>query len=113
MPRVKRRAHRRRAAYGFGHVFQLFCGHDFARPPGFGADAEAMRTAWPILRAAVFAYLEKRRAAGRTDQIKPWGWWAYESPEPRSGEEPRDEDDESERDQLERLGLLEDEPCLA
>ena len=113
MPRVKRRAHRRRAAYGFGHVFQLFCGHDFARPPGFGDDTGAMRAAWPTLRADVFAYLEKRRAAGRTDQLRPWGWWQFESPEPRSGEEPRDETDETEREQLRRLGLLEHDACHA
>ena len=113
MPRVKRRAHRRRTAYGFGHVFQLFCGHDFARPPGFGDDLDAMRTAWPILRADVFAYLEKRRAAGRTDMLRPWGWWEFETPEPRSGEEPRDEADETEREQLRRLGLLEQDACPA
>ena len=92
-------------------MFQLFCGHDFARPPGFGDDIAAMREAWPILRDEVFDLLAKRREMGRTDQIMPWAWWAFSSPERRSGEEPRDENDESERDQLKRLGLLEDDPC--
>lgn len=113
MPRVKRRVHRRRTAYGFGHVFHLFCGHDFARPPGFGDDMEAMRLAWPTLRANVFALLEQRRSTGRTDRLRPWGWWAYEAPEPRSGDEPRDETDETGREQLRRLGLLEQDACHA
>lgn len=101
MPRLKRKTLLKRRTYGRGHVHHLWCGHQFL-DEGFGrpvGNLEAMREAWPVLREQVFALCAERHAKGDL-RIKPVGWWLFEAPEERN-------EGETEREQLERLGLLE------
>ena len=79
MPRVKRKAHRRRCEWTDLHRLQLLHGHDFLGD-AFGNDeafdADCARDAWNDLGDEVLAEHIREHPGTR-----PWGWWAFESPE--------------------------------
>ena len=115
----------KRAGYTVAHVHHLVVGRDFygdgfgtpssRLPVGPERDADlaaqqveiehAMRAAWPILRDAAFAEIDRDRR--RHGPVKfPFGWWLCESPERR-------DPGMTEFDQLSRLGLLSDEDRMS
>ena len=93
---MRKRLKHRRTRYTEDHVFALTVSHDFFRV--FKSEDE-MREAWPVLREECFLMLRRRGDAGHAVGLRPRAWWEYEAPEPRNL-------DESEADQLDRLGLL-------
>lgn len=102
MPRVKRKTKARTAKIPSGAVHHLTVGRDFFRS-GFGDNLDAMRAAWtenPHLREQVHA------EARRRGRLRPAAWWMFESPQRRDKRL-------SEREQLERLGLLMDDDVSA
>lgn len=84
MPRVRRRAKRRRTGYTDAHVYQLLSGHDFFGS-AFGrddlvsrCDLGAMREAWRELRAGLLADWIAEHPGTR-----PYAWWTFDAPERR------------------------------
>jgi len=80
MPRRRRVEKRRTSELDDQQVFELILG-----PPAHGsafASDDERRIAWELHRAR---FLDRTDNPGR----RPWGWWQYESPEPRDhGEHP-------------------------
>lgn len=91
MPRVKRRAIARRG-YSKSHVKELAhgLGTAFAFDPSFDGDEKAAAAAWPELREAAFAEVDRYNAWRgwvpfvHADAIlKPWAWYLTEGPDGR------------------------------
>ena len=98
MPRKQKL--KRRGKYHDGHRLQLRSGHDYFSD-AFGNSREpevmeSMRLAWEQLGVEVMAEHDEW-AAGKI--CRPWGWWEFESPEPRDETIP-------EWKQLGRLSML-------
>ena len=80
MPRVMRRAHRRRSEWTNPHRLQLLYGHDFlgdAFGDGDRFDADLAREAWGDLRQDLLADHIREHPGTR-----PWGWWTFDAREP-------------------------------
>ena len=84
MPRVKRRAHRRRTTWGQGHIIQLQTGHAYFRDESFGnesrrtLDDDLMRAAWEELGDELLDdWITK------SPGTRPYAWWRYTAPERR------------------------------
>ena len=77
MPRVRRRAHRQRAAWTDQHRMHLQRGYSFFAGEGFARnpDIEQVRAAWNDLRDEIMAAWIEQRPGTR-----PWGWWAFDGP---------------------------------
>ena len=80
MPRVKRKAHRRRRAWTDLHRLQLLHGHDFMGD-AFGNDeafdVDSARLAWSELRDELIAEWIAESPGSR-----PFGFWMFDAPEP-------------------------------
>ena len=104
MPRV-RRVPRVRFDWPPSAVWHLMTGFYVSGGFPLETDRETLRAAWFDLREHVFAMLDDVRRRGRcgpTWRIRPWGWWEFSSPEPRDRSV-------TEAEQLDRLGLLDDD----
>ena len=83
MPRVRRRAKRRKAGYTDRHLAHLLKGHgffdDFGHDgPNSRCDWGAMRQAWEELRDDLLpAWIAENPGT------RPYAWWAFDAPEPR------------------------------
>ena len=84
MPRIKRRAHRRKLAWGKGHTDQLLSGHGYSFAENFGnesrgtLDEDLMRSAWEELGAELLDGWIAENPFSR-----PYAWWRYAAPERR------------------------------
>ena len=108
MPRV-RRVPRTRHEWPPSAVWHLMTGFYVSGglPPETGR--ETLRAAWADLSEHVFAMLDGVRRRGRGGpfwRTRPWAWWEFSSPEPRDRSI-------TEREQLSRLGLLDDDQDYA
>lgn len=108
MPRPRRVMHRRQT-FTDEDVMNLIDGTNFFGG-GWGnarfdpQAREAMRRVWsdyPELREKVMARVRAVRRSP-ADRLRPWAWWAFESPQPRDPSIP-------EHDQLAAMNLLEPE----
>lgn len=97
MPRRLRVAKLRARPFEYNEECALFltAGHDYfhAQPFGNPPDMSLARDCWRDHGAELLEQYVAIRPGCR-----PWGWWQFEAPEERAGEEP-------EAEYLERLGL--------
>jgi len=103
MPRV-RRVPRLRFEWPPSAVWHLMTG--FYISGGFPPETDrgTLRAAWGDLREHVEAALVVARVRGRGGpywRLRPWAWWEFDAPERRDFTV-------TEREQLDRLGLLDD-----
>ena len=83
MPRIKRRAHRRKLVWGRGHTVQLQTGHSYFEDESFGRedhgtlDPEKVREAWADLGPELLEQWIAEHPGTR-----PWAWWHLAAPEP-------------------------------
>ena len=85
MPRVKRRAKRRRGqGWSEDHIHHLLRGHAFSVDAGFGSrengtlDEDRLRLAWEELRNPLLGDWIPEHPGTR-----PYAWWLCDAPEPR------------------------------
>ena len=103
MPRVSKRAHRRRREYKELHILQLMTGHDMFND-AFGArgeeDWDAMRECWEQWRDVLLPWYIEIHPGER-----PFAWWRFETDVPWDTDWD-DEEQESKVSYLWRHNLL-------
>lgn len=94
MPRVNKRAKRRKSGYTTWHIYFLRAGHDFGLGAGFddpkrqnpfdeSYDIEAVKEAWEIFRDElvldwILMDVDEDHRGGPFS--RPWAWWRIDAP---------------------------------
>ena len=84
MPRIKRRAHRRKLVWGRGHTVQLQTGHSYFHDESFGRedrgtlDIYLVRSVWVDLGPELLA-----QWIAEHPRTRPWAWWKLAASERR------------------------------
>lgn len=99
MPRVIKKAKRRRHYLDRNYLLYLVIGQDFFRG-GYADDMAQVELDWQHNKEEILSFMHHRNKEHRK-RIRPWAWWKFDAPEPYRGGVP---DDEGEA--LKALGMI-------